>query len=586
MEKTDLLSKKSLNKLTFSTLVLILFLISLPLFLPYIFHVHDEYFHLRRMGQIAEGLLQGQFPVRLQLGWYYDHGYPTGVYYGDILLYLPAVLHIIGIPLYKCYQLYVFFINALVVFSSYKCFYLISGGKDAALLGTALYSSSAWYLIDVYYRGSLGEYSAFAFLPFVISGFYLLLYSDKKTPERKRAVFFLVLGFSGILNTHIITTELVLGASFIFFLITINSFVKDNRLKDLFISVIGVSLVNAGFIVPFIHYFLGFRVLANFGGQIQSRGTNFMQWFSTVYNPDGLASDTKTGIAGSMPETPGIALLSALFISAIYLFSIPANNTIRKKQMALLASLSAFSLFLSTDIFPYDFLEKKLFLLYVFIGEYLQFPFRYFILSVIFISTLAVFTYVSIKEHSEILAYALWIFLVCLTLWQAIGLMSAKVNGETDINRYEDVSSVQESSDTLYLPRGVDAGSTSYRHTDILVAGERTYVSNVKRDYLSFDIEIINDSGKDSLIIFPLWNYPGYTAKDYNGNFLKITTDVNHELSVIVPSGYKGRLILAFKEPWFWRLAEAVSVISAVYITASMFRSIRGYGYFPGQTKR
>ena len=360
MDKTELLSKKSIRRLTFCTLVLIFFFISLPLFLPYTFHVHDEYFHLKRMGQIAEGLLQGQFPVRLQLGWYYDHGYPTGIYYGDILLYIPAALHIMGIPLYRCYQLYVIFINALTVFLSYKCFYLISCKRDAALLGTALYSASAWYLIDVYYRGSLGEYSSFAFLPLVISGFYLLLYSDKKTPRRKRAVLLIIIGFSGLLNTHIITTELVLGAAFIFFITAIRLFVKENRINDLLISAIGFLLVNAGFIIPFIHYFLGFRVLANFGGQIQSRGTTFMQWFSTSYNVGGLAADARSGIAGSMPETPGMALLLLLFIAFIYLFSVHTDNAVRKKQMILLTSFSAFSLFMSTNIFPYDFLEKRL----------------------------------------------------------------------------------------------------------------------------------------------------------------------------------------------------------------------------------
>lgn len=59
----------------------------------------DVFFHLNRVMGIAEGLSAGDFPV-------YVHGYQMqgfgtadGVLYPDLLLYVPALLVICGVPL-------------------------------------------------------------------------------------------------------------------------------------------------------------------------------------------------------------------------------------------------------------------------------------------------------------------------------------------------------------------------------------------------------------------------------------------------------------------------------------------------------
>ncbi len=571
-----MINKESAEKKIIAViLIALIFFISLPMLLPYLFHTHDINFHLRRIGQIAAGLSYKQIPVKLQLGWYNDHGYPTGVYYGDLLLYPPAFIHMLGVPLYKCYQLYVIFVNSMVVFSSYKCFRILSNRADAGLIGSVLYSGSSWYLTDVYYRGSLGEYSSFIFLPVVLTGFYMIINSSHKGTEQKRGSIFLILGFSGLLNTHIITTELVLGASFIVFLATIRYWFKEKRINALAASALAAALVNAGFIVPFVHYFLGFRVLANYGGGIQSRGTTFMQWFSTEYNADGFASELKNGISGSMPETPGISLVLIVILTVILLSGFEINKKAEKKKILLFLILSAVSLFMGTNLFPYDFFERNLFLIYIFIGEYLQFPFRYFTLSVVLISALAVFIYTFVINEIEAkepdnthvagkasVVYIITALLIFITLLQGLGIMSAKTNDDESVYRYADVGELPDSSDTLYIPEGID-DIENIADTNITISSGKAEVSNISREYLSYELDVDNKGGDSSTITFPLWNYPGYIAEDSEGKRLDIKSNAKtKEIDLLIPRDYRGHVMLGFKEPLFWRAAEIISVLS------------------------
>ena len=72
---------------------------SFPCFGYYLPDGFDLNFHLMRIEEIAGELKNLQFPVRMQTGWLGGYGYPVSIFYGDTLLYIPAVLRLIGFPL-------------------------------------------------------------------------------------------------------------------------------------------------------------------------------------------------------------------------------------------------------------------------------------------------------------------------------------------------------------------------------------------------------------------------------------------------------------------------------------------------------
>lgn len=63
-------------------------LTSYPLFTPYLYETHDLNFHLLRIEGIKEGLLAGNFPVRIQLSWLGGNGYAVSVFFIGIYFYI------------------------------------------------------------------------------------------------------------------------------------------------------------------------------------------------------------------------------------------------------------------------------------------------------------------------------------------------------------------------------------------------------------------------------------------------------------------------------------------------------------------
>ena len=59
----------------------------------------------------------------------------------------------------------------------------------------------------------------------------------------------------------------------------------------------------------------------------------------------------------------------------------------------------------------------------------------------------------------------------------------------------------------------------------------------------------------------------GYAAYDRDtGETFKIIDSANHTLQVQIPAGYSGTLKVEFREPWYWRTAEVVSLITILFI--------------------
>ena len=98
------------QKLNVLAVIGIVLVSTLPLLYKGINRGHDLLFHLNRIEGIADELRNGHFPVRMQSRWNSEYGYPVSLYYGDWLLYFPAILRIMGVPLILAYKIYVFFV--------------------------------------------------------------------------------------------------------------------------------------------------------------------------------------------------------------------------------------------------------------------------------------------------------------------------------------------------------------------------------------------------------------------------------------------------------------------------------------------
>ena len=70
-------------------------------------------------------------------------------------------------------------------------------------------------------------------------------------------------------------------------------------------------------------------------------------------------------------------------------------------------------------------------------------------------------------------------------------------------------------------------------------------------------------------VTVPILYYPYYQAGDEAGNALTVTQDPESKMvRVDVPAGYSGTIRVSYAEPWFWRAAEAVSLLTLAGLIA------------------
>lgn len=174
------------NRKIVIALILMIILSSIPLMVNYVLAGDDLAYHLLRLEGLKDGLEAGQFPVRLYPKWLAGHGYADSVMYGNLLLYVPAVFRLLGLPLQTCYKLYVLLINAGTCLTAYYSYGRLFKNKYFGLLGSLLTLFAPYRLYCVYQRAAVGEYSAMMFLPLLCWGLYRVFSEDPETDGYQR----------------------------------------------------------------------------------------------------------------------------------------------------------------------------------------------------------------------------------------------------------------------------------------------------------------------------------------------------------------------------------------------------------------
>lgn len=172
-----------------------------------------------RIEGLKEGIQSGQFPVRMQPKWLNGYGYAVSIFYGDILLYFPAFLRILGLGVQTAYKYFVFFINILSAGIAYYSFKRLLRDEKMGLLGCMLYTTSIYRLDCIYVRAAVGEYCALTFLPLIITAVYEILWQENRKENLRSSWLMGVVGFSGLILTHVISTETTVVAVAVFCLV-------------------------------------------------------------------------------------------------------------------------------------------------------------------------------------------------------------------------------------------------------------------------------------------------------------------------------------------------------------------------------
>lgn len=240
------------------------FMLSAPLFSYGIAGGHDIMFHMMRIEGIAEGIRNHQFPVRMDPVWLDNYGYPVSVYYGDALLYIPAVFRLFGYSVITSYKMFMVLVNVATVWIAYRCFRGIFKDYKIAVVTTVAYSIAPYRFSCLYQRQALGEYCAMMFFPLIALAIYRIYTSanDKKHSDYYN-VLLLSSGMLGLLVSHILSTEITVVILVLIALLFIKKTITWTVLRELLQSVVMTGLMGCFFIVPFLDYYMNVAAKVN-----------------------------------------------------------------------------------------------------------------------------------------------------------------------------------------------------------------------------------------------------------------------------------------------------------------------------------
>lgn len=553
-------------------ILFVMFLLSCyPLYTDYIMGSHDILFHLARIEGLTEGLKSGVFPVKIHPFWGNDYGYAVGTFYGDILLYFPAFLRLMGFSSQSAFKMYAALIQLGTVVISYFSFKRMFKDPDTGLFSSAVYTFASYRLINTYTRAAIGEYTAMMFFPLILCGFYMIFEEGKETyKESLKASAITALGLTGLIGCHVLSCEMIAFFIILALLICIKKVFVKRTFLDLLTALLMTVLLNLGFLVPFIaSYFQPLNVRSSSwqGGSstgIQEYGLSPLQLFSVFGNSSGGSFTSISGINKEVSFNIGFLLLLTLivFIGFVFLSRDKVRNEANYKASLLMAALGMLSLFMSTQYFPFNSIgspDKG-------IGKIIstiQFPWRFVGFTTVFLTFVAAFVFGYIKRN-----FSREIFIAFVSLCSAILFVSASwyfSNFVMNEEPYRVYDSYEVCNYAFYTGEYLYEGTDYKLMTPNRVIGDGVVVSNYSKNGTSISALLSSESGGS--VEFPLNYYKYYVCKADNGQKLSISTGYNNCLKVDVDAGFNQTVNISYKEPLLWRLSELISLLSFAAVT-------------------
>lgn len=537
---------------------------SIPLFCNDVYYGHDIEFHMNRIVSIAKELSYGHFPARIHSDMLNGYGYATSLFYGDTLLYIPAILYLMKIPLGQCYQLYILINNALTIIFAYICFKAIIKEEKYALVGVFLYTLAPYRLINIYTRAAVGEFTAMTFLPLIVLGFWNIYTKDI---AKIRDYLPAIIGLSGVVQSHVISTEMV--AIFIGMVCVLHwrKTIEKRRVWCLVKMACLTGALSLWYLVPMMDSMSMDINVTGRSGRIQEQGLYLGQIVSLFFS--GVGKSLKNATQGEMGFSLGAALCIGTFL-ALWVYSEykrkEMHNALEKSVVTCLG-MGIIAVLFTSRFFPWDTLASRSDI----VARYLcmiQYPWRYLAIATMLLSIASVGAlFLFEKKFGALKTKTVTggMILLCII---SIGYYYYHFTYETGM--FHVLSDAECNhfyiGDEEYLLKSTEQDALQVRqikHTEDVEAVE------LGRKDGNYTYACRNKSDAEQMVVLPILNYEHYAVRDLEkGIFFEIVNGENNCISVLLPAGYQGNLTVLYQERWLWRVCEIVSLITAAGLAA------------------
>ena len=543
---------KSIYNNVISNPYVILFCVTFLIMIPYIFSNryidgNDSNFHISNIFSIYTGMKQGTISNVLPII-AHNFGYATRIFYPRLAHFSTALVTLIlnGKVIWglKIIHFIVFFLSAVMM---YKLVNKVLKNKFSALISAIFYLSFPYMITEVFVRDAVAESFIFVFMPMILLGLYELFYGDKK-------YFYLwfILGYVGIMNSHLVLAVYFTLFIFIYLLLNIKKVFDKSNLRALITSSILILLLTATFTIP----------------MLQHKSLNIY----TVFADEGMAN--MGSVAGStlrlrdfFIQEPCVAYSDITYYLNLLGFALAVLAIIMNKKIfvendqknffkfILIATIIC--TFLMSKICPWVIFPKTLIMI--------QFAWRLEAILLFLLSILAgsVFKDIESKKIRVILLIAILLF-NGLTVYKAYDFDILIERKLEDI----DISSYGTGWQREYLPINTQNNLDYYdsRNEDVLVKDGYATISVQENNVPSLKAEIKDCQG-ETTIELPRIYYLGYEATlEENENKEKLDLYMNDRGFLETKINSNGILILKYKGTIAMRIANVVSIVTLIGI--------------------
>ena len=370
--------------------------------------------HIIRINEITECLKNFE-STKISNNLCNGFGYSWDIFYGNFTSIIPGIINIFVGSGINTFKLFLYILLILSGISMYISTYKMFNKHELSIIASVIYMCAPYHLNDMYIRYAVAEFASFIFIPLVFSGLYCILNnnnSDDKNSDRKNllnnkegyeqkensntGICMLILGSSGLIITHLISTTITAIFAFIYLIFNFRKLKDIKILKKILLSILLILMVTSYFWIPLLE---------------NSINTKY-----EVYEPNKMSSSESVNYHRvelkdliSNKDNFQIHELGIVTIALVLLtiYSIWKMDREKRKIVLIFLGFGIISILLTTKLINWEYVPK--------IFLFIQFPWRMLEFSSYFLSVVASVSFCSTIKNVKIID-VLYVLLITVLL--------------------------------------------------------------------------------------------------------------------------------------------------------------------------
>lgn len=372
--------------------------------------------HIIRINEITECLKNFE-STKISNNLCNGFGYSWDIFYGNFTSIIPGIINIFVGSGINTFKLFLYILLILSGISMYISTYKMFNKQELSIIASVIYMCAPYHLNDMYIRYAVAEFASFIFIPLVFSGLYCILNnnnndSDNKNRDRKNlinnkegyeqkensntGICMLILGSSGLIITHLISTTITAIFAFIYLIFNFRKLKDIKILKKILLSILLILMVTSYFWIPLLE---------------NSINTKY-----EVYEPNKMSSSESVNYHRvelkdliSNKDNFQIHELGIVTIAFVLLtiYSIWKMDREKRKIVLIFLGFGIISILLTTKLINWEYVPK--------IFLFIQFPWRMLEFSSYFLSVVASVSFCSTIKNVKIID-VLYVLLITVLL--------------------------------------------------------------------------------------------------------------------------------------------------------------------------